>query len=105
MKGAFTGAINRGGLFEQANGGTLFLDDLVLLSNYFIQELNRPLEKNITGLHPEVISAFKRYAWPGNIGIFSHENIEVELEKEDKISPPCPTPDDRKFATTQHRCI
>ena len=196
VKGAFTGAINRGGLFEQANGGTLFLDeinsmplalqskilrvleekkvrrvggneeilinpriisscnvlpttaiergqiradlfyrlavvylfipplrdridDLVLLSNYFIQELNRPLEKNITGLHPEVISAFKRYAWPGNIrqlkhtiecamniiptdeiiispchipsylGIFSHENIEVELEKEDKISPPC----------------
>lgn len=95
------------------------IDDLVLLSNYFIQELNRPLEKNITGLHPDVISAFKRYAWPGNIrqlkhtiecamniiptdeiiishchipsylGLFSQENTEAELEKEDKVSPPC----------------
>lgn len=94
------------------------IDDLVLLTNYFIQQLNRPLEKNITGLHPEVISAFKRYSWPGNIrqlkhtiecamniiptheiiisqshipsylGIFNTEKIEVELKTDNTISPP-----------------
>ena len=148
-KGAFTGAINRIGLFEQANGGSLFLDeinsmplalqakilrvleekrvrrvggneeilvnpriisscnespttaierghiradlfyrlavvylfipplrdrldDLETLSNYFIQSLNKSLEKNITGLHNNLISAFKRYAWPGNIRQLKH---------------------------------
>lgn len=94
------------------------LDDLILLSNYFIQELNRPLEKNVTGLHSDVVSAFKRYAWPGNIrqlkhtiecamnviptdelvisqcyipsylGIFSHESIEIEPLIAEKNNPP-----------------
>lgn len=193
VKGAFTGAINREGLFEQANGGSLFLDeinsmplalqakllrvleekrvrrvggneeilinprilsscnvtpttaiergqiradlfyrlavvylfipplrdridDLAILSNHFIQSLNKPLEKNIIGLHPEVISGFQHYTWPGNIrqlkhtiecamniipleekiissrhipsylGIFNKESIEVEVEVEDKIN-------------------
>ncbi|ATW28938.1 hypothetical protein DCMF_26925 [Candidatus Formimonas warabiya] len=187
VKGAFTGAINRVGLFEQANGGSLFLDeinsmplalqakllrvleekkvrrlggneeipidtriisscnvtptiaiergqiradlfyrlavvyvflpplrdrldDLELLSNYFIQALNIQLDKSISGLNHEVISAFKNYHWPGNVrqlkhtiecamniipsqekfispshipkylGLFSQDNIELKIE-------------------------
>lgn len=149
LKGAFTGAINRVGLLEQASGGSLFLDeinsmplalqakflrvleekkirrlggnteiffdtriisscnvapttaierglirpdlfyrlavvylfipplrdrldDLDLLANYFIQTLNRSLEKNIIALHHEVISAFQSYNWPGNIRQLKH---------------------------------
>jgi len=149
VKGAFTGAINREGLFEQANGGSLFLDeinsmpfalqakilrvleekrvrrvggndeivinpriisscnvtpttaiergqiradlfyrlavvylfipplrersdDLLLLSNHFIQDMNKSLGKNILNLHPEVVSAFQYYSWPGNIRQLKH---------------------------------
>lgn len=170
-KGAFTGAINRVGLFEQANGGSLFLDeinsmplalqakilrvleekrvrrvggneeilinpriisscnvtpttaiergqiradlfyrlavvylfipplrdrldDLESLSNYFIQSLNMQLEKNITCLHHDVTSAFKRYTWPGNIRQLKH-TIECSMNiipTEENIISPCYIP-------------
>ncbi|MEL7563428.1 MAG: sigma 54-interacting transcriptional regulator, partial [Dehalobacterium sp.] len=149
MKGAFTGAITRPGLFEQAVEGTIFLDeinsmplslqakllrvleekklrrlggseeininaniisscniepmeaiksglirpdlfyrlavvylqlpplrdrveDIELLAEYFIFETNYKINKNILGLREDVLSAFKKYHWPGNIRQLKH---------------------------------
>ena len=143
-KGGFTGATNKMGLFEQANGGTLLLDeinsipielqtkllrvlqektvrriggvkdipvdvriisttnenpkdiikngkmrldlyyrlnliylelsplrereeDILLLSQKFLNYYNRRLNKNIKGLDKEVEKVFMQYLWPGNI--------------------------------------
>lgn len=143
-KGGFTGATNKMGLFEQANGGTLLLDeinsipielqakllrvlqektvrriggvkdipvdvrvisttnenpkdiikngkmrldlyyrlnliylelsplrereeDILLLSQKFLNYYNKKLNKNIKGLSKEVEEVFMQYLWPGNI--------------------------------------
>lgn len=148
-KGAFTGAIDRAGLLEQANSGTLFLDevnsmplalqakllrvlenkkirrlgakeeisidtriisscnlepttaiekqmlradlfyrlavvyidipplrqrtdDIELLSNHFIDYYNKYLKKNIQCLSKEILLAFKKFHWPGNIRQLKH---------------------------------
>ncbi len=41
--------------------------DLPLLCDAFIREFNPQLGRNILGLAPEVLEAFTRYPWPGNI--------------------------------------
>ncbi len=41
--------------------------DLPLLVDGFIKKLNRFYAKDIRGLHPDVLEAFKEYSWPGNI--------------------------------------
>lgn len=143
-KGGFTGAVDRPGLFEQANDGTLFLDeinsmapelqvkllrvlqegyvrrvgglkdipvdvriiaasntspsellesdlfrsdlfyrinvitiripplrsrpeDIKLLANYFIDEFNRKLHKDVWMMSEDLLSHFKTYPWRGNI--------------------------------------
>ncbi len=43
------------------------LEDIEHLAGVLLKRLNREMRKQITGLHPEVIAAMKRYAWPGNI--------------------------------------
>lgn len=42
-------------------------DDLILLTNFFIQAFNTKYEKNIIGLSEEVSAIFTRHDWPGNI--------------------------------------
>jgi arginine utilization regulatory protein len=148
-KGAFTGAINRVGMLEQANGGTFFLDeinsmnvtmqakllraleerrirrlgddssipidvrivtscniepneaidkgilrrdlfyrlavvylaipplrermdDLELLSNFFIKQYNKHLGLNVQNLDLKVIGAFQKFHWPGNVRQLKH---------------------------------
>ena len=46
-KGGFTGAIDRAGLFEQANGGTLLLDELNSMNMELQAKLLRVLQENI----------------------------------------------------------
>ncbi|MGB3367287.1 MAG: sigma 54-interacting transcriptional regulator [Acidaminobacteraceae bacterium] len=44
-KGSFTGAENRAGLFEQANGGTMFLDEINSMSSSLQAKLLRVLQE------------------------------------------------------------
>lgn len=42
-------------------------EDLFLFTEYFLDEANRSLGKQVLGLSKEVEAAFKKYAWPGNL--------------------------------------
>lgn len=42
-------------------------EDIPALSKEFIRRFSRLYAKEITGIHPQVIDAFLRYSWPGNI--------------------------------------
>jgi len=42
-------------------------EDIELLVRFFVQQLNRKLKKDISALSPELLNAFRLYAWPGNI--------------------------------------
>jgi DNA-binding NtrC family response regulator len=42
-------------------------EDIPLFVNAFLKKFNRFNTKNIQGVHPEVMDALVRYAWPGNI--------------------------------------
>ncbi len=42
-------------------------EDIPLLSEHFIQRLNKLRNKNVAGLNPETLAVFMRHDWPGNI--------------------------------------
>ena len=42
-------------------------EDLILLLNYFVQQLARQLKKKITGLSSETMALLSSYAFPGNV--------------------------------------
>ena len=42
-------------------------EDIPLLTNYFIEQYNRSMKRNIRVVTPEVAERFRRYRWPGNI--------------------------------------
>jgi arginine utilization regulatory protein len=82
-KGAFTGAENKPGLFEEAKNGTLFLDEINSMSVVIQSKLLRALETNRirrlgsskeTPVNPRIISAM-------NIG--PEEAIETEKLRSD----------------------
>jgi len=52
------------------------LDDIPLLCKHFIDKFNYKFGKNIIGVTPEVIQAFQKYHWPGNI-----RELENTLER------------------------
>lgn len=43
------------------------LDDLYLFVEYFLDEANQSLHKNVLRLSDTVMEAFKKYNWPGNL--------------------------------------
>jgi transcriptional regulator with GAF, ATPase, and Fis domain len=43
------------------------LEDIPLMVNTFLERLNKYHLKDIQGVHEEVLEAFERYSWPGNI--------------------------------------
>jgi DNA-binding NtrC family response regulator len=43
------------------------IDDLHHLTHVILGKMNRLHDKKIDGVHPRVMEAFQRYAWPGNI--------------------------------------
>lgn len=42
-------------------------EDLEPLAQFFVEELNRDSDKQLSGLHDEVLERFRRYNWPGNV--------------------------------------
>ena len=42
-------------------------EDIPILAEIFLKKLNQYYAKDITDVHPQVLEAFQRYAWPGNI--------------------------------------
>lgn len=43
------------------------IEDLMLFANYFLEESNIELDKNVVGFADEVLDTFKKYDWPGNL--------------------------------------
>lgn len=43
------------------------IEDIPEFCNYFIQNFNKQMNKNIKGISEETMKIFKNYAWPGNI--------------------------------------
>lgn len=42
-------------------------DDVLLLTEYYINDFNGRLRRKIRGLSPEVAAIFRHYSWPGNV--------------------------------------
>ena len=42
-------------------------EDLILFAEYFLDEANIELEKEVMGFSEDTLKAFQRYAWPGNL--------------------------------------
>jgi two-component system response regulator HydG len=42
-------------------------DDLLLFASLFRETANRELNRNVTNISSEVMSIFRKYAWPGNL--------------------------------------
>ena len=73
-KGAFTSAgAKRTGRFELADGATLFLDDLPLLVDWFVNKYSHKAGKRFNKVPAETMKALMGYSWPGNVREF--ENI------------------------------
>lgn len=47
-------------------------EDIVLLSNHFLQKLNQRYRKSISGISKEAIKDLQNYHWPGNIRELEH---------------------------------
>ena len=42
-------------------------EDLMLFANFFLDQANEDLEKQVVGFSDEAADAFKNYSWPGNL--------------------------------------
>ncbi|HUS09001.1 MAG TPA: sigma-54 dependent transcriptional regulator [Pyrinomonadaceae bacterium] len=42
-------------------------DDVLLLTDHYIDSFGKRLRKQVQGITPEVAEAFRRYEWPGNV--------------------------------------
>ncbi len=62
-------------------------DDVLLLTDHYIESFGERLRKRIKGIGPEVAEAFRRYDWPGNVRELRNV-IEraIILEDEDVIT-------------------
>ena len=43
------------------------VDDVLLLTEHYIEEFSKRLRKRVDTIAPEVAAAFRRYEWPGNV--------------------------------------
>ena len=66
------------------------IEDIPLLSRYFVEKFGRTKEKPVTGLSPETIPLLARYSWPGNV-----RELEHVIERAIALTPhPIITPED-----------
>lgn len=62
-------------------------EDLMIFANYFLEEANEELEKNIIGFTEEAIDAFKNYNWPGNLRELKNMVKRAVLLTQDELIP------------------
>ena len=43
------------------------VEDLMLFASHFLEQSNEELDKHVVGFSDEVLEAFKKYEWPGNL--------------------------------------
>ena len=66
------------------------IEDIPLLSRYFVDKFGRPKERPVTGLSPDTIPLLTRYSWPGNV-----RELEHVIERAIALTPyPIITPED-----------
>ncbi|MDZ4856405.1 MAG: sigma-54 dependent transcriptional regulator [Nitrospirota bacterium] len=66
------------------------VEDIPLLSRYFVDKFGRTKERPVTGLSPDTIPFLTRYAWPGNV-----RELEHVIERAIALTPyPIITPED-----------
>ena len=66
------------------------IEDIPLLSRYFVDKFGRTKEKPVTGLSPDTIPFLTRYSWPGNV-----RELEHVIERAIALTPhPIITPED-----------
>ena len=66
------------------------VEDIPLLSQYFVDKYGRTKERPVIGLSPETIPLLTRYAWPGNV-----RELEHVIERAIALTPhPIVTPED-----------
>lgn len=98
-------------LFHRINEFTLRIpalsesvEDIPLFAEFFLDQANRELERNVVGFAPEVMRAFCNYSWPGNLrqmknivrraallaqnGLIRMENLGNELEAQSTVASP-----------------
>ena len=98
-------------LFHRINEFTLRIpalservEDIPLFAEFFLDQANRELERNVVGFEPEVMRAFCNYSWPGNLrqmknivkraallaqnGLIRMENLGNELEAQSTVASP-----------------
>jgi two-component system response regulator AtoC len=63
-------------------------DDVVMLSDYFIQEFNTRYHKHFKGLSPEVRKVFSAYHWPGNVRELRNVLERAVLLSDDELIQP-----------------
>jgi transcriptional regulator with PAS, ATPase and Fis domain len=63
-------------------------EDVISLSEHFIDRYNRQYGRQVRGLHPETAEIFRAYRWPGNVRELENllERIFI-LEEEDEVLP------------------
>ena len=63
-------------------------DDVLLLSQHFINEFNKDFKKSITKIHPDAAKLLLSYSWPGNIRELRNVlERAILLESEDILMP------------------
>ncbi len=66
------------------------IEDIPILSRYFVDKFGRNKERPVTGLSPETIALLTRYSWPGNV-----RELEHVIERAIALTPnPIITPED-----------
>jgi transcriptional regulator with PAS, ATPase and Fis domain len=66
------------------------VEDIPLLSRYFVDKFGRTKDRPVTGLSPDTIPFLTRYAWPGNV-----RELEHVIERAIALTPyPIITPED-----------
>ena len=81
------------------------LDDLVLLSETFLQRLARKYKKTMRGISPSCFAILMRYEWPGNVRELESVIEHAVLFAQSDYLDPEDLPDHLHASQTNFRCV